>query len=392
MTTVDRRRFLELGALGGALGVGIPELALGNQAGRAAGSVTDADDRRVYLTGDGLSLTPGQYGRLLTRLVEERGIAPDNYILGGVVDELETQFARILGKERAVFMPTGTLANQLAIRALAGGSSRAVVQAESHLYMDSGDCVQTLSNITLMPLAPGRATFTVDDLQRVLNETRGGRVVPRVSVIQIETPVRRKLGEAFGAMHMALVVAAARREGIRLHLDGARLFLEAGYTGRSVTEYTAPFDTVYVSLYKYFNAAGGAILAGPRALLDDIYHTRRMYGGALNQAWPYAAVALHYLNGFSERFARAIKVSDDLIRALDRVDGVAVERIPSGTNLFRLRVMRTNAPELQKRLEARGIVLANPTADGTFLVGVNESWNRTTGAELAAAFVREMAA
>ena len=64
------------------------------------------------------------------------------------------------------------------------------------------------------------------------------------------------------------------------------MFIEAAYAGRDVAEYARPFDTVYVSLYKYFNAAGGAILAGPRALLDDIYHTRRMFGGALAQAWP----------------------------------------------------------------------------------------------------------
>jgi threonine aldolase len=387
MTTVDRRRFLELGALGSALG-GITEFAFGAQATPATG---DANDRTVYLRGDGVNLTPAQYTRLLTRLVEERGIAPDNYILGGLVDELETQFARILGKERAVFMPTGTLANQLALRVLAAGSSRAVVQAESHLYMDSGDCVQTLSNITLMPLAPGRATFTADELVQVLDETRGGRVVPRVSAIQIETPVRRKQGEIFNSRDMAAIVAVAKREGIRLHLDGARLFLEAGYSGKGITDYTAPFDTVYVSLYKYFNAAGGAILAGPHALLDDIYHTRRMYGGGLYQAWPYAAVALHYLEGFHERFARAISVSEDFIRRLSRIDGVAVERVPSGTNLFRLRVIRTNAAALQTRLAARGIVLANPSAEGTFLVGVNESWNRTTGAELADTFMREMA-
>lgn len=391
MTVLNRRRFLELGGLGGAAGVGLPNLAFA-QAARDD-SAAAADDRRVFLTGDGLSLTPAQYGRLLARLVDEKGIAPDNYSLGGVVEELEAEFARALGKERAVFMPTGTLANQLAVRALAGGASRGVVQAESHLYMDCGDCVQTLSNITLMPLAPGRATFTADEVQRVINDTRGGRVVQRVSVIQIETPVRRRQGETFDAAQMAQVIGLARREGIKLHLDGARVFLEAAYRGRRITEYTAPFDTVYVSLYKYFNAAGGAILAGPRALLDDLYHTRRMYGGGLYHAWPYAAVALHYLQGFDERFTRAIAVSDEFIRGLSRVDGVVVERVPSGTNLFRLRVMRADAVRLRTRLAERGIVLPAASTDGTstFLIGVNESWNRTTGAELTDAFVRAMA-
>ena len=84
-------------------------------------------------------------------------MTPDSYSLGGIVEELEAQCARLLGKERAIFMPTGTLANHMAVRALAGGSSRVIVQEQSHFYQDEGDCAQTLSNLTLMPLAPGRA-------------------------------------------------------------------------------------------------------------------------------------------------------------------------------------------------------------------------------------------
>ncbi len=128
--------------------------------------------------------------------------------------------------------------------------------------------------------------------------------MPRVSVISIETPVRRKQGERFDPEELKKIVALARREGIRLHLDGARLFLQAAYTGESVAETARPFDTVYVSLYKYFNAASGAILAGPRELLRDLYHRRRMFGGGLAAAWPFAAVALNYLPGFQERFTR----------------------------------------------------------------------------------------
>src|SRR5262245_42181713 len=142
--------------------------------------------------------------------------------------------ARVLGKERAIFMPTGTLANHLAVRALAGGPSRVIVQSESHLYCDEGDCAQTLSGLTLMPLAPGQATFSVDEVQRILAETRNGRVVPRVSVISIESPVRRRVGERFDPAEIAKIVALARREGIKLHLDGARMFLQAAYTGESV--------------------------------------------------------------------------------------------------------------------------------------------------------------
>jgi threonine aldolase len=389
MTTLSRRRFLELGTVGTGLGVGVPRIALAAApAVRAAAG--DPDDRIVRLSGDGLGLTPTQYSQLLARLIEAKGIVPDSYSLGGVVEELEARCARVLGKERAIFMPTGTLANHLAVRALAGGSSRVIVQEESHFYQDEGDCAQTLSNLTLMPLAQGRGTFTADDVQSVLDRTKAGRVVPRVSVISIETPVRRKQGERFDPVEMQKIVALAQREGIRLHLDGARLFLQAAYTGENIVDSVRPFDTVYVSLYKYFNAPSGAILAGPRELLDGMYHTRRMFGGGLSQAWPFAVVALHYLDGFAGRFGRAVRVSEDLIRGLQRHDALTVERIPSGTNIFRVRVRGRDPKDVQKRLAASGVMLPAPQRDA-FLVNVNETLNRTTAAALTDAFGQAIA-
>jgi threonine aldolase len=385
MSSLNRRRFLQLGGFSAGLTAAVPGLAFGATHSTAAG----ADDRRVRLSGDGLGLNPAEYAALLHRLLDEKGIVPDSYSLGGVVEELEERCARVLGKERAIFMPTGTLANHLAVRALAGGSSRVIVQEDSHLYQDEGDCAQTLSNLTLMPLAAGRATFTADDLQRVLDQTKGARVVSRVSAISIETPVRRKQGERFDPAELGKIIAIARRDGIRLHLDGARMFLESAYSGESVADYSAPFDTVYVSLYKYFNAASGAMLAGPRDLIDGMFHTRRMFGGGLNHAWPFALVALHYLDGFGDRFGRAVRVSEDWIRGLRQDDRFTIDRVALGTNLFRLQVRGTDPAAFKKRLETHGVLISEAQR-GTFLIGVNETLNRTTAPALTDAFVRAL--
>ena len=135
MKIVNRRDFLQAGTAGvAALGW------TGPQAGARRGS--SPDDQVVRLSGDGLGLTAPQYSRLLTQLAEEQGIADDSYSVGGVIDELEQEFARVLGKERAVFMPTGTLANHIAVRALAGGPSRVIVQEESHLYQDEATALR----------------------------------------------------------------------------------------------------------------------------------------------------------------------------------------------------------------------------------------------------------
>jgi threonine aldolase len=305
-----------------------------------------------------------------------------------VVEELESRMATLLGKERAVFMPTGTLANNLAIRTLAGGTGRAVVQADSHIYLDSGDCVQTLSGITLMPLGDGRATFTADALESLLQQNATGRVATPIRVVSIESPVRRMRGQIFDPVELGKVVAVARKAGARLHLDGARLFLEAAYARKPGAEYTKLFDTVYVSLYKYFNASFGAILAGPRDLLDSLFHTRRMFGGGLSQAWTSAAVALHYLDGFEARYRQAIEVSETLARRLGADQRFTVTREPSGTNLMRVAVKTADPQAFRKKLAARGVLLGAPGAGGAFLVATNETLNRRTAEELSDAFVR----
>ena len=125
-------------------------------------------ERRVYFTGDGVALSPSEYGRLLTKITDEHEGVADTYLHGGAVEQLEQQFAKLLGKERAVFLPTGTLANHLAVRELAGDKRRVIVQQESHLYRDESDCAQFLSGLNLIPIAPSRAAVKLEEVTAVV--------------------------------------------------------------------------------------------------------------------------------------------------------------------------------------------------------------------------------
>ncbi|MCC7052762.1 MAG: hypothetical protein IT355_05805 [Gemmatimonadaceae bacterium] len=383
-TSNDRRTFLKASAALASLSL-IPD--------RVADAAREpAADRAVNMSHDGLVLPPLDYAALLQRITSGGTTTEDYYSQGGVVTELETACARLLGKEAAVFMPTGTLANQIAIRALAGADRRVIVQHESHLFNDTGDCAQTLSQLTLMPLARGRATFTREEVEEVIGRTASGRVATRVGAISIETPVRRRAGEQFTTATLREVTAYARQEGIRLHLDGARMLLASAYSGIAPSEYAAMFDTVYISLWKGLNAASGAILAGPKSLLDGMFHVRRMFGGGLPQAWPFAAVALHYLPGFVDRFRTAVAVSEVFISELHSRGGVTAQRIPGGTNIFRIPAAGVDTLRMRATLAARGIDIAAPVAGAaTVTLQVNESWTRRTGAELATEFLRAMA-
>ena len=386
MPSIDRRRFLEVGTLGVGYGLATAPRVAYAQSGSGTAGATSGN---VRMSGDGLGLAPEEQARLWTTLAADGGIVRDSYSNGGAVERLENDFAELLGKERAVFMPTGTLANHLAVRALAGGDGRAIVQADSHLYNDSGDCVQTLSGITLLPLGAGRPGFTLDEVEETLDRTAGGRVRRPVRVISIETPVRRHFGATFDRRELDRIAALAKREGIGLHLDGARIFLQAAYEGRAVAEYAAPFDTVYVSLYKYFNAPSGAILAGPRDLLDGMYHTRRMFGAGLPAAWPFAAIAHHYLPGFVARYRQAVAVSESWAAQLARHDAFSIDRVPHGTNLSWLRVKTSDFSAFRRRLRDHGVAVGAPR-DGRMLIGVNETWNRKSADELAELFVASL--
>src|SRR6202048_2329880 len=208
-------------------------------------------DCAVHFRSDGLGLSPAEYALVMVGLAEERGSAPDEFSREGIVAELEQRMAALLGKEMALFLPSGTLANHLALRLLATRGRRVLVQRESHISNDTGDCTQELSGLTLIPLAPQRATFTLDEVEDEIARLPEARVSTPVGAISIESPVRRLQGEVFDFAEMQQIAAFAREHRIGLPLCGGRSFLVSAYTGVTPASYPTLFDTVYVSLYKY---------------------------------------------------------------------------------------------------------------------------------------------
>lgn len=384
MTPLTRRSFVGSVSLSAGLGsllAAPPTFAARDESG---------EDRTVHLSGDGLALSPAAYASLLQRLTASRTVGEDTYLLGGEIEAFEQEWASLLGKETAVFMPSGTLANHLALRALAGDRRRVIVPEVSHIYNDTGDACQTLSALTLLPLAPGGATFTVADVQAVLARTASGRVAASVGALAIESPVRRLSGQLFDWAEAQRITAFAREHGIGTHLDGARMFIASAYTGISPRDYAAPFDTVYVSLWKYFNAGQGAILAGPKKTLEGMFHVRRMFGGNLAVGWPAAVVARHYMPQFVDRLKAAVQVSEALYAGLASHPRVTIERIPNGTNLTRL-TLRGDPSVVTRRLSEAGIRLPPASASGVMMLGVNETWVRRSAPQLLQAFEQALA-
>jgi threonine aldolase len=311
--------------------------------------------------------------------------ASDSYLGGGAVGELEKKFSALLGKEDTVFMPTGTLANQIAIRLLCGEARHALVQQESHVYRDESNAVSTLSNINMVPLAGGRAAPGLDELREAIKRAEVGPYPIKVGAIALESPVRRASGETLPKALVADIARLARSKNIPMHLDGARLFFMCGADDFKLNEYCEPFDTVYVSLYKYLGAGYGGILSGTRPMMARARELRHVFGGTLYHAWQAALPALDALDGAEQRFATVRAAGERLLAGLDKLPGYKVKRVENGSNIAFVDVSAARQATLQENLRKAGIRARQPV-EGRLTVVFNETILRRDTGYLLAAF------
>ncbi|WNL45413.1 beta-eliminating lyase-related protein [Dyella sp. BiH032] len=384
---MDRRDFLRSSLYAGSLAALGTAVAPAASAASSPKSPEDPQHIRhtVILMGDDVP----RYGRdalaRMDAILQTRDKAGDVYLKRGAVEELEQRFAQLLGKEDAAFMPTGTLANQVALRLLCGEKRRALVQQESHVYCDESDAVTTLSEINLVPLAPGRAAPTLDEVDAAIAVSEKAAYPLPIGAISLESPVRRADGAMVPLETVKAIAERARAKGIGMHLDGARLLLNSGAEGFAAEAYAAPFDTVYVSLYKYLGAPFGAILAGTKATVAKARDTRHIFGGTIFHGWQAALLALDGLDGFAARFAKVREAGDRLLEGLAKVDGYAVRRVEHGTNIHFLQIAEERRQGLRERLEKAGVMIAEPR-DGRLALTFNETLLRKPADAIVKAF------
>jgi threonine aldolase len=380
---MQRRKFIEIGSL----------LAASTQLYALRGShhSIKPNDNLIQMDfiNDGMGLTPKEYTNLLMKLVDEGKVKADNYSNGGIVEDLENKFATLLGKESAVFMPTGTLANHIAVRRLANNNRRIIVQEQSHFYNDSGDCAETLSGLNLITTGDNAVDFSVTDVINIANQTKTGRVETRIGVIAIETPVRRKQDRIFTYEKIKPISDYAKSNGIKMHLDGARLFVQSAHTNIEPAKYAELFDTVYTSMYKCFNAPSGAILAGTKQFTESLFHERRMFGGGLPAAWPFAAISLYYADSFITEYKTAWLNAQKFFTILKKEEKFIISELENGTHVIRLDIVGKDINRFRNSLAKKNIMLHEPIENG-FYLKINPTINRFQPENLADLFMNSL--
>jgi threonine aldolase len=253
----------------------------------------------------------------------------DRYGAGGVVAELEAEVGRLLGKPAAAFMPSGTMAQQIALRIHADrrGSRVVAFHPTCHLELHEDKAYQRLHDLLGVTVGDPRTLFTLDDLRGLQG---------KLAAVLFELP-QRELGGVLPAWKdLRAQVAHVRRRSAAVHLDGARLWESTPFYGKTPAQLAALFDTVYVSFYKGLGGLAGACLAGPKDLIEEARAWRKRHGGTLFGMWPAAAAALAGLELRLPRMAQYHAHATAIAKALRTVPSVEILPDPPHTNMMRL--------------------------------------------------------
>jgi threonine aldolase len=284
-------------------------------------------------------------------------VGNDEYGEDPTMNRLQERTAALLGKEAALWLPSGTMANQVALRVLTRPGDDVIVTRESHAVWHEAGGSAANAGVQFTEIGAG-GVFTVEEFLAA-RKPRGHPMYPPTTLVEIENTHNRMGGVVFPQAEAERVCAAAREQGVATYLDGARLWNAAVASGRPVRELAAPFDLVAVALSKGLGAPGGSLLAGPRELVDRAVRHRRMFGGAMRQIGILGAAGLYALDHNDERLAEDHANARRIAERLAASPRISLDLATVQTNIvvFRLTDDAPDAPAVVARARERGVLI-----------------------------------
>jgi len=284
-------------------------------------------------------------------------VGDDQYGEDTLTNLLQERCAALLGKEAALWLPSGTMANQVALRVLARPGDEVVTGREAHAGWHETGGAAANAGVQLVEVGQG-GLFTCAAFEAAI-KPHGLPVFPPTTVVEVENTHNRGGGLVFPQQEVEAICAAARSRGMASFLDGARLWNAAVASGRSEAELAAPFDLVAVAFSKGLGAPGGSLLAGRRELITAAARQRRMLGGAMRQTGFYAAAALHGLDHHRARLADDHRHARALAELLSASPAVRLDLATVQTNIvvFHLHADAPDGATLVARAREQGVLL-----------------------------------
>ncbi|WP_413304170.1 beta-eliminating lyase-related protein [Bacillus sp. 1P10SD] len=259
----------------------------------------------------------------------------DMYGKGKIIEDFQAKMAAYLGKEAAVFFPSGTMAQQIALRIWCDqkGVKKVAYHPLSHLEIHEEDGLKELHHIEPVLLADKSRLISLEDVLGMDEE---------IACLLLELPQREIGGQLPDYQTLEAISAFCREKGVKLHLDGARLFEIVPFYQKSAAEICALFDSVYVSFYKGIGAIAGAILAGGKAFTEKSKVWKRRHGGDLISLYPYIISADYYFDQRIPKMAQYFEEAKELAALYNQCHAVETKPAVPISNMFHVHISVSN--------------------------------------------------
>jgi len=282
-------------------------------------------------------------------------VGDDVYGEDPTVNRLQEKAAEMLGMEAALFVPSGTMGNQIAVKVHTRPGDEVILEADSHIFNYEMGMIAAFSGVLARPLATERGVLSV--------EAVAGAIRPEIyylaqtGLICLENTHNRKSGAIYPLEAARELLEFAHSKNIPVHLDGARIFNAAVASGIPVNELVRGFDSVMFCLSKGLGAPVGSLVVGPQAFIEEARRVRKMLGGGMRQAGILAAAGLYALEHHVERLAEDHEHARLIHDNLKEFEPELLTLEPVETNIVIFSLKRMAAEELAARLRERGILI-----------------------------------
>jgi len=271
------------------------------------------------------------------------------------VNRLCRMTAELLGKEDAVFLPSGTMCNQIAFRVWCEPGDEVILDRIAHPANSEAGGPSAMAGASMYTIDGVRGMFTAEQVRGAIREEK--RNTARSRVLAVENTVNFGGGAIWPLRQLQEACAAASERGLKTHMDGARLMNAVVASGVSARDFAAPCDSVWIDLSKALGCPVGAVLAGSREFIDRAWRFKHQWGGAMRQAGIIAAAGVYALENHVERLAEDHANAKSFARAVAQIPGVKLCFDTTETNIVLFDVSGTGkrVPEVAEKMRAKGV-------------------------------------
>jgi len=298
----------------------------------------------------------------MRKAMYEAEVGDDVFKEDPTVNKLEEYTAELLGKDAALYVPSGMMGNQICLNVLTNPGDEVICETDAHIFNYESGSPAMLSGIQLMPVKGSLGVMTTEQVEPLIRP-KDAYYMPRTKVIEVENTHNRAGGTIHPIENIIALKELAKKHNLYYHLDGARLWNASVETGITVKEYASHFDTVSCCLSKGLGAPVGSVIAGTKEFIKEAFRVRKSWGGGMRQVGILAAAGLYALQNNIERLKEDHRRAKYLAERINEISNLEINMEAVHTNILLFKPLTLNITDALNKCKESGLLLTPGTID-----------------------------